>query len=191
MFKKIVAALAVTAGLLLAAPAAANAVPYTKGAECAFDTSVATAGGTATLICIPGTWTPGEAITWTVSGEDGAGFKLASYSTAKSSLQFVKHSNADGSDVLTVNVPASASGAYSFVGVGQSSGHECPATLTILPADQASTVVDPGSSNSNGGLAHTGSVVASWAAWMGGSLVILGLIALAIVAWVRKIKATP
>lgn len=187
MFKKILAAVAVTAGLLLAAPAAANAVDYTDGAQCSFDASVATAGGTATLICIPGTWTPGEAITWTVTGESGSAFKLASFSTAKSSLQFVKHSNADGSDVLTVTVPASATGTYNFVGVGQTSGHECPATLTILPADSASTVVDPGSSN---GLAHTGSVVASWAAWMGGSLVILGLIALAIVAWVRKVKTT-
>ena len=46
MLKKIVAAIAVTAGLLLAAPAAANAVPYTQGAECAFDASVATAGWT-------------------------------------------------------------------------------------------------------------------------------------------------
>lgn len=185
MFKKIVAAVAVTAGLLLAAPAAANAVDYTNGAQCSFDASVATAGGTATLICVPGTWAPGEAINWTVSGEDGASFTLASYRTATSSLHFVKHSNADGSDVLKVTVPASATGTYNFVGVGQTSGHECPATLTILPADQASTVVDPGSSN---GLAHTGSVVAAWAAWMGGSLVILGLIALAIVAWVRKVK---
>jgi hypothetical protein len=187
MFKKILAAVAVTAGLLLAAPAAANAVDYTDGAQCSFDASVATAGGTATLICIPGTWAPGEAINWTVTGENGSSFKLASFATAPSSLHFIKHSNADGSDVLTVTVPASASGTYNFVGVGQSSGHECPATLTILPADQASTVLDPGSSD---GLAHTGSVVATWAAWMGGSLVILGLIALAIVGWLRKVKTT-
>jgi hypothetical protein len=187
MFKKILAAVAVTAGLLLAAPAAANAVDYTDGAQCSFDASVATAGGTATLICIPGTWAPGEAINWTVTGENGSSFKLASFATAPSSLHFIKHSNADGSDVLTVTVPASASGTYNFVGVGQSSGHECPATLTILPADQASTVLDPGSSD---GLAHTGSVVATWAAWMGGSLVVLGLIALAIMGWLRKVKTT-
>ncbi|WP_431220315.1 hypothetical protein [Leifsonia xyli] len=187
MFKKILAAIAVSGALLLAAPAAANAVDYTNGAQCSFDASVATAGGTATLICIPGTWTPGEAITWTVTGESGSSFQLASYKAAPSSLSFVKHSNADGSDVLTVKVPTTATGTYSFVGVGQTSGHECPATLTVLPADQASTVVDPGSSN---GLAHTGSVVATWAAWMGGSLVILGLIALAIVAWIRKVKTT-
>lgn len=187
MFKKILAAVAVTAGLLLAAPAAANAVDYTNGAQCSFDASVATAGGTATLICIPGTWAPGEAINWTVTGESGSSFKLASFATAQSSLHFIKHSNADGSDVLTVTVPASATGTYNFVGVGQSSGHECPATLTILPADQASTVVDPGSSD---GLAHTGSVVATWAAWMGGSLVVLGLIALAVMGWVRKVKTT-
>jgi hypothetical protein len=88
--------------------------------------------------------------------------------------------------VLSVTLPSTASGQYSVVGVGQTSGHECPTTLTVLPADQASTVVDPGS----GGLAHTGSVVATWAAWAGGSLVVLGLIALAIVAWIRKLKTT-
>lgn len=187
MFKKMLAVVAVAAGLLLAAPVSANAGSYTKGAECAFDASVATAGGQATLICIPGTWTSGEAINWTVTGENGSSFKLASFATAPSSLHFSKNANADGSDVLTVTVPAAASGTYNFVGVGQTSGHECPATLTILPADQASTVLDPGSSN---GLAHTGSVVATWAAWMGGSLVILGLIALAVIAWLRKVKTT-
>ncbi|MGN7799306.1 hypothetical protein [Leifsonia sp. 22587] len=187
MFKKILAAIAVTAGLLVAAPAAANAVPYTKGAECSFDVSVVESGGSATLICIPGTWSPGEAIDWTVTGQNGASFKLASFATADSSLHFVKHANADGSDVLSVTLPASASGTYSVVGHGQTSGHECPATLTVLPADAASTVVDPGSSD---GLAHTGSVVATWAAWMGGSLIVLGLIALALVAWIRKVKTT-
>lgn len=184
MFKKILAAIAVTAGLLLAAPAAANAVDYTNGAQCTFDVSVAQAGGSATLICIPGTWSPGEAITWTLTGQDGSSFTLASFHAADSSLSFTKHSNGDGSDVLSVKLPAGASGTYRVVGVGQTSGHQCSASLTVLPADQSSTAVDPGS----GGLPHTGSVVATWAAWMGGSLIALGLIALAIVAWARKVK---
>ncbi|MGO4536588.1 hypothetical protein [Leifsonia sp. 2MCAF36] len=187
MFKKILAAVAVTAGLLLVAPTAANAVDYTNGAQCAFDSSVARAGGTATLICIPGTWIPGEGIDWTVTGESGSSFRLASFVTAPSSLHFVKHSNADGSDVLTVTIPSSATGTYAFIGVGQTSGHQCPATLTILPADHAVTVSDPGGSS---GLPDTGSVVAGWAAWMGGSLIILGLIALAIVSWARRVKKT-
>lgn len=187
MFKKILAAVAVTAGILLTAPAAANAVDYTDGAQCRFDVSVVKAGGTATLLCIPGTWSPGEAIDWTVTGQDGAGFTLVSYRTATSSLHYTKHANADGSDVLRMTLPASASGQYSVVGVGQSSGHECPTTLTVLPADRASTVADPGSA---GGLAATGSVVAVWAAWAGGMLVLLGLIALALVAWLRKVKTT-
>ncbi|WP_285113992.1 hypothetical protein [Leifsonia sp. fls2-241-R2A-40a] len=187
MFKKILAAVAVTAGLLLAAPVAANAVPYTHGAECQFDVSVVQTGGSATLICVPGTWAPGESIDWTVNGQDGGSFTLASLQTGPSTLHFTKQSNADGSDVLAVKLPADASGTYTVVGHGATSGHECSATLTVLPADQASTVLDPGSSN---GLAHTGSVVATWAAWMGGSLVVLGLIALAVVGWVRKLKAS-
>jgi hypothetical protein len=187
MFKRILAAIAVTAALVLAAPVAANAVSYTDGAQCKFDVSVAKAGSTATLSCIPGTWSPGEAIDWTVTGQNGSDFKLVSFSTSTSSLHFTKHSNADGSDVLLVTLPASASGVYSVVGVGQTSGHVCPSSLTVLPADQASTVLDPGSSS---GLAATGSVVASWAVWAGGALVVLGLIALAIVAWLRKLRAS-
>ena len=59
MFKKILAAVAVTIGLLLAAPVAANAANYTNGAQCSFDASVAQAGSTATLTCVPGTWASG------------------------------------------------------------------------------------------------------------------------------------
>jgi hypothetical protein len=185
MFKKILAALAVTAGLLLAAPAAANATNYTDGAQCSFDVSVVSTGGTASLICIPGTWTPGESITWSVSGPSGT--TLASFDGTANSSTFSKHANADGSDVLTVALPQGASGTYSITGIGQTSGHECTASLTVLPADQASTVLDPGSTD---GLAHTGSVVSAGVAWMGGSLVVLGLIALAVVGWLRKAKTT-
>jgi hypothetical protein len=32
--------------------------------------------------------------------------------------------------------------------------------------------------------------VATWAAWAGGSLIVLGLIALAVVAWIRRLKTT-
>ena len=112
-----------------------------------------------------------------------------SFHTATSSLHYTKHANADGSDVLLMTLPANASGQYSVVGVGQKSGHECPTTLTVLPADQASTVVDPGSGSSSG-LAATGSVVAAWAAWAGGALIVLGLIALAVVAWIRRLRTT-
>jgi hypothetical protein len=182
MFKKLLAAMAVTAALLVAAPAAANAEDYTQGAPCRLDSSVVQAGGTAKVICVPGTWAANELIDWTATGEDGASIRLVSTST----VHYTKQANADGSDVLSVTLPSTASGAYSIVGVGEASSHTCAVSLTVLPADAAVTVSDPGGQ----GLAATGSTIAAWAAWVGGGLLALGLVAVAIGAWVRRIRAS-
>ena len=45
------------------------------------------------------------------------------------------------------------------------------------------SVNDPGSS-----LPDTGSVIAGWAAWIGGGLLVLGGIAVALAAWMRKVR---
>jgi len=180
MFKKILAAIAVSAALLLSAPVAANAVDYTQGAPCRFDSTVVQAGGTATLICVPGTWAASETVDWTASGENGANIVMVS------SVTFAKVANGDGSDVLKVTLPADAVGTYSVVGHGRTSDHTCPASLTVLPADSAVSVSDPG----NQGLAATGSQVAVWAAWAGGGMLLIGLLVLAILAWARKLRAS-
>ena len=183
MFKKILAAAAVTVAVLLAAPTAANAVDYTQGSPCRFDTAVAHAGDTVHLVCQPGTWASKEFIDWTGSGSDGASITLAVYKAATSSVHFAKQSNADGSDLLAVTLPADATGVYSFVGVGRTSNHECPASVTVLPADSAITVSDPGS-----GLADTGSTMAIWAIWIGGGLLAAGLVTVSVVFWARKVR---
>ena len=181
MLKRILAAAVVTAGLLLAAPAAANADEYTSGAPCSVDVSTIQAGDTATVTCIPGTWAPSELITWTGSGFDGANIHMAS------SVTFTKHANADGSDLLHVTLPSSANGVYTITGVGAASGHVCSVSVTVLPADvTAKTVNDPGSS----GLADTGSVIAEWSIWVGGGLLLVGLVSVAIAAWMRKVRSS-
>lgn len=180
MLKKILAAAAVTAALLLAAPAAANAVGYPSGAPCTFDVSVTQAGHQATLTCLPGTWTDGESVSWVASGSDGSSIVMAS------SVTFSKHVNADGSDELHVTLPADATGVYTVTGTGATSGHVCSASLTVVPADSsASTSNDPGS-----GLADTGSVIAEWALWAGGGLLAVGLVTVAIAAWMRKVRSS-
>ncbi|WP_025158651.1 LPXTG cell wall anchor domain-containing protein [Leifsonia aquatica] len=183
MFKKILAAAAVTVAVLFAAPAAANAVDYTQGSPCRFDTAVAHAGDTVHIVCDPGTWDPREFIDWTGTGEDGSSITLAAYRTTVSSIHFAKQSNADGSDLLTVTLPADAVGSYAFTGVGRTSMHTCPASITVLPADSAVTVSDPGS-----GLADTGSTMAVWAIWIGGGLLAAGLVTVSVVFWARKIR---
>ncbi len=181
MLKKILAAAAVAAALLLAAPAAANAVDYPSGAPCAFDVSTTQAGNSATLTCVPGTWGDGETITWVASGSDGASIVMAS------SVTFSKQANSDGSDVLHVTLPSDASSSYTITGTGTTSGHVCSASVTVVPADaSASTINDPGSS----GLADTGSVIAEWALWSGVGLLVIGLVSVAIAAWMRKVRSS-
>jgi hypothetical protein len=181
MLKRILAAAVVTAGLLLAAPMAANADEYTNGAPCSVDVSTVQAGGTAVVTCIPGTWAPSELVTWTGSGFDGANIHMAS------SVTFQKHANADGSDVLHVTLPSSANGVYTITGVGAASGHVCSVSITVLPTDTTATAVnDPGSS----GLADTGSVIAEWSLWAGGGLLVIGVVAVAIAAWMRKVRSS-
>ncbi|GIT80930.1 hypothetical protein LLS1_25990 [Leifsonia sp. LS1] len=186
MFKKILAAAAVTVAVLLAAPTAANAVDYTQGSPCRFDAAVAKAGDTVHIVCTPGTWSPQEFIDWTGTGENGSSMKLVSFRTSASSVHFAKQSNADGSDLLTVTLPADATGVYSFTGVGRTSTHTCPASITVLPADSSAvTVSDPGS-----GLADTGSTMAVWAVWIGGGLLAAGLVTVSVVFWARKVRAS-
>lgn len=186
MFTKTLAAAAVAALLLLAAPAAAQAADYPSGSPCTFDAAVVHAGGTATLICQPGTWGASELIDWTATGEDGSNVHLAVLKSDTSTVHFSKHSNADGSDVLKVTLPADASGVYTLLGHGETSDHTCVSSVTVVPVDQPiSSSSDPGK-----GLADTGSVIAGWAVWAGGGLLGLGLIAVAIAAWMRKVRSS-
>lgn len=184
--RKFVAALIVGVVIALGVPAAANATDYTQGTPCSLDITVVQSGNTATLTCVPGTWADSELVAWTGSGNDGAGIRLASFRTAPSSVHFSKHANADGSDVLKITLPADAVGAYTITGVGQSSGHVCSATLTVVPADTNRAVSDPGAAAQQ--MADTGSTISWSVAWIGGGLIAAGLIALAIIAWSRRIR---
>lgn len=193
MFKKILAAVTVAAALLLVAPGAAIAqspriAQYTGGSTCQFAVGVVQSGDTATLICVPGTWASGEIVDWTATGESGASIQMASFRAASSSMTFAKNANADGSDVLTVQLPADAVGQYSIVGHGRQSDHTCPASLTVLPADSPGN--SSGSGGSGSGLPDTGSVIQAWAIGLGGGLLTLGLLTVALAAWIRKVRSS-
>lgn len=187
MFKKILAAAAVVATLLLAAPTAANADPYTNGSPCQFDVNVVQSGDTATLICVPGTWASSEIVDWTATGEDGTSIRLVAFKAVTSSIHFAKNAAADGSDVLKVTLPSDAVGLYTVVGHGRTSDHTCPASLTVIPADHPASV--SGQSSSNSDLPNTGSIIAGWAAWSAAGLLVLGLLVLAIAFWARRVRS--
>ncbi|MFF1633442.1 hypothetical protein [Leifsonia sp. NPDC058248] len=196
MRKKLVVALLLGAAVALAAPAAANAEPYTKGGSCSISPITVVAGGTTTLTCSSGTFQPSESVAYTVSGENGADASLASYRTGTSSAHATKISSSNGGAVLQITVPSEASGAYTVTGTGETSHADAAATVTVVPADAsagASASGDGSSTSATGSstIASTGSVVASYIAWIGGALVVLGLIALVIVAAARRRHANP
>ncbi|AGW42338.1 type I signal peptidase [Leifsonia xyli subsp. cynodontis DSM 46306] len=118
-----------------------------------------------------------------MTGEDGISVRLVS-TAAPSTMHFEKRVNADGSDVLTVTVLFDATGLYSIVGHGETSGHVCAASLTVTPLDHPASVSEPGS-----GLADTGAVVAGWAGWLTGGLLAAGLLALLVASWARRLRA--
>ncbi|WP_223694382.1 immunoglobulin domain-containing protein [Leifsonia poae] len=185
MAKKVLAALIVGAALALAVPAAANATPYTAGGACSISPTVVSAGQTATLTCDPGTFKPSEDVAYTVSGQNGATASLASYRTSVSSAHAVKAASSDGSAILTVTVPQNADGAYTITGTGEVSKAASAATVTVLPAD-APAAKTAGTTPSSTGIASTGSVIGWYIAWIGGALVVAGLIVLGLLAARRR-----
>lgn len=196
MRKKLLAALLLGVAVALAAPAAANAEPYTKGGSCSISPITVEAGSTTTLTCSAGTFQPSESVAYTVSGENGSDAALASYRTGTSSAHATKISSSDGGSVLRITVPSDASGAYTVTGTGATSHAASAATVTVVPVDAAAGASASGdgsstSASTSSTIASTGSVVATYVAWIGGALVVLGLIALVIVAAARRRHANP
>ena len=194
MRKKLLVALLLGAAVALAAPAAANA--YTKGGSCSISPITIEAGSTTTLTCSAGTFQPSESVAYTVSGENGSDAALASYRTGMSSAHATKISSSNGGSVLRITVPREASGAYTVTGTGSTSHAASAATVTVIPADAPAGASSSGdgtssSAGSSSTIASTGSVFASYIAWIGGALIVLGLIALVIVAAARRGHANP
>jgi hypothetical protein len=172
MAKKLLAALIVGAAIALAAPAAANAVPYTHGGDCSIAPSTVAAGGTSTMTCASGTFKPSEGVQYVVSGKDAGKATVVSDPTA----------NSLGGSQLQITVPSDATGAYTVTATGSASQAASAVTVTVLPADVPAST----SSTASTGLASTGSTIGWYVAWIGGALVVLGLIVLSLIAAARR-----
>lgn len=172
MSKKVLAALIIGAAIALAAPAAANAVPYTHGGDCSISPTTVAAGGTSTMTCAPGTFKPSEGVQYVVSGKDASQATLSSDPTA----------TPQGGSQVEVTVPQDASGAYTVTATGATSQAASAVTVTVLPADAPASTT----SSSSTGLASTGSTIGWYFAWIGGALVVVGLIVLSLIAAARR-----
>lgn len=184
--KKLLATLLLVVAATFAAPMAANADQYTDSGACGVSPSTIQGGGTTTLTCQPGTFGDSEDVAYTVSGIDGANAHLASFHVAVSHASVVKLSSPNGSSVLLITVPKSASGAYAITGTGATSKQATSATITVVPADDPASTSTTTSSGSGTGLAKTGSEINGSLVYVGLGLAALGVIVIIVVAARRR-----
>ncbi|MDR7112880.1 LPXTG-motif cell wall-anchored protein [Microbacterium trichothecenolyticum] len=159
-------------GAVLAVPAAANASTiYPPSGSCT-TTPTAQAGGTISFECAAETFSADEAITITVTGENGAASRIGMVKFAITTASGNASSEADGSlAAVDITLPSNATGTYNIAAVSSTSAGGT-AAVTITGADGLpATGLDQGQ---------------TLGLWIGGGALLLAGAALAVVAAVRR-----
>ncbi|MBU3994547.1 MAG: hypothetical protein KKF42_02035 [Actinobacteria bacterium] len=168
--RKVVAGFALALAALVAVPAAAMAVDTYPPAPSDGYTgqTVIAPGGTTTITFGATLFTPGETVTFFLTGENAAGATLASFRTVvNNSPSINKVAGASGTPVA-VTLPANASGTYSLNASSPSAG-----TVSVaISVGSAGT----GAGGAGTGLATTGAAGDQllWAWVAGGALALVG-----------------
>ncbi|GAA5035499.1 hypothetical protein ACFQRL_00865 [Microbacterium fluvii] len=169
---KATAAAALLAVAIFAAPAAANA--YIPSGDITGPATIAP-GGSGTFSFAG--FDPSETVSFTLTGENGAGATLAFVKFAVSSASTTKTAGSDGAASVAVTLPSNASGDYTLTGTGATSGIVGSTVLSVA-ADGTATTDD---------LAGTGSdSTALLGLWVGGGALVLAGASIAVAATVRR-----
>ncbi|MCT9001956.1 hypothetical protein [Microbacterium memoriense] len=166
---KAAAALAIATAAVFAAPAMANA--YTPSGPDSSTTTI-TPGGTANLTFTG--FEPGESVTFTLTGENGAGATLAFVKFAVSSASLTKSATAAGAAPVSVTLPTNASGTYTLA-ASAASGNATQQIVVGSAAGGAATL--PSTGFDGDGLLGV---------WIGGGALVLAGSAVAVAATVRR-----
>jgi len=159
-------------GLAMAlAPVAAQAATiYPPVDSCSTTSATATAGATLDFACTSGTFGANEAVTITVTGENGRGVTFGVARFAITTGSTVRTSDAEGAlSPVRITLPSDASGVYNIAAISRSSAGGV-ASVSLVGSDGLPTT---------GG--DSGQLVGVWVG--GGALLLAGatvLIALAI-----------
>lgn len=159
---------------IVSVPTAANASTiYPPSGSCTTSPATVTPGGTSTLACDAGAFSANEAVTVTVTGEDGADARIGMMKFASSTASGNARSAADGSLAgVTITFPSTARGTYNIAAFSSSSAGGT-AALTVT--------------NPDGSLPATGlDSSAMTGLWIGGGLLVVAGIAVGAVAVVRR-----
>lgn len=167
----LVAALAVAA--TLGAPAAAQASTiYPPSGSCTTTPAAVQAGGTIAFGCAAGTFSGDEAVTITVTGENGANAAIGMLRFAITTASEIVQSQTDGSLAdIDITLPSDATGTYNIAAVSATSAGGT-AAVSITGAD---------------GLPATGLDSSSTLGlWIGGGALVAAGAALALAAVARR-----
>ena len=175
MFKKILAIAALAIGAILVVPAAANAA-YVANDHVVVSGSSAP-GGTAVVTFKDGSFTPGETVSFSVTGEGP--ITLSAVNAAVVTATSTKVASATGSVVLNVTLPANATGSYTVTATGLTSGNVGTATITVRSADAGAGAKLP----------FTGANISPLIIWGAGGILLLGVALLVVLAVVRRQRA--
>lgn len=133
--------------------------------------SVIVPGGVADFGFGAGAFTPGETVSFTLTGENASGATLALVKPAVVNSQtLTKPANsATGAVAVSVTLPKDASGSYTMTATGATSGNVATKSLSVATAGAGT------SADNNKGLVDTGAGVALLWMWIaGGALVLVG-----------------
>jgi hypothetical protein len=191
MFKKSLAAVALAVLAVFAVPAAANAAGYVPVGNISVSGAVVP-GGTVTVGFADGSFTPGESVSFTLTGENAAGATLATFKAVVDSQSLVKTASDTGAVSLDVTLPTNASGTYTVTATGLTSGTVGTASLTVATADGAATGSNSGTGTdaATGGLASTGYSAPMLVIWGSAGALLLGVALVVVMGIVRRQRAT-
>jgi len=130
MAKKTIAALALALLAVFAVPAAANAAGYVPEGNVTVSGTIAP-GSPVNVAFAGGSFTAGEDVSFSVTGEGTATLAIVKAATAS----VTKSATSNGAASIVVSLPAGATGTYTTTATGATSGNVGTAAITVAAAD--------------------------------------------------------
>ena len=182
MAKKTFATIALAVLAVFAVPAAANAAGYVPEENVTVSSTTVEPGETVTVSFSDGSFTAGESVSFTLTGENAASATLASFKAVVNSTSLTKAAAADGSVSVAITLPTDATGSYALTATGLTSGSVGTAAISVVAADSAAVVND-------GDLASTGYDAPMLAIWAAAGALLLGIALVTVLTVVRRQRA--
>ena len=176
MAKKTLAVIALAVLAVFAVPAAANAAGYVPDGNIVVSGTPAP-GATVVVDFTDGSFTPGEDVSFAVTGSGTATLSIVKAGTAT----IVKSATSAGAAAVNVVLPAGATGSYTTTATGLTSGTVGTATLTVATADSGATATGTGT-----GLASTGYNTPVLLIWAAAGALLLGIALVVVLSFVRR-----